>query len=623
MKKQFMMIAVALMTAGVLTTSCSNDDADIENPTEQTAKGNMLFTATIAPKDGNTRSVNADGVTTWVENEQITVYYQKTDDSYGTAIANVDAVNEGKATISAALSDAKDGGTVKFVYPASLVNATGDDIDATKLAAQHGTIADISANFDAATASAILNTNGTICGTTETIAFTNRVLIGKFTPKLNGTAIDEITTLTVTAGTQTYTITPESPATSFSDQGIYVAMLPVSDKKVSLSAVTSAQTYIYGGKNISLSVGKMYNNLAVECYPQTVNLATIDADYTALDGQILTGTLEGSTQPYKISIADGATVTLDGVTINGVNNGNNYPWAGINCEGDATIILKDGSTNVVKGFRRHWPGIYIAENKTLTIQGNTGTLAASPFNGGGNSGSFGAGIGGGGYSSGPSCGNIVIEGGVITATGGQYAAGIGSGTEKSCGNITISGGTVIAYGHDGAAGIGSGFHESSCGNVTISGTASVTASCASDHNETYDYYGGAGIGSGYGPNSHCGDINISTSRIVTAIGGTNAAGIGSGTTNYNNNYCGNISITGGTITAVGKLWGAGIGSGYFAQCGTITIGSGITIVRATSNNDEAKCIGAGLRGTCGTVTVDPGLSDNGTDSDGTRVITHQ
>ena len=621
MKKQFMMIAVALMTAGVLTTSCSNDDAAIENPIEQTAKGNMLFTATIAPKDGTTRSVNADGVTTWVENEQITVYYQKTDDSYGTAIANVDAVNEGKATISAALSDAKDGGTVKFVYPASLVNATGDDIDATKLAAQHGTIADISANFDAATASAILNTNGTICGTTETIAFTNRVLIGKFTPKLNGTAIDEITTLTVTAGTQTYTITPESPATAFGDQGIYVAMLPVSDKKVSLSAVTSAQTYIYGGKNVSLSVGKMYNNLAVECYPQTVNLATIDADYTALDGQILTGTLDGSTKPYKISIADGATVTLDGVTINGVDN-NKYPWAGINCEGDATIILKDGSTNVVKGFRRHWPGIYIAENKTLTIQGNTGTLAASPFNGGGNSGSFGAGIGGGGYSSGPSCGNIVIEGGIITATGGQYAAGIGSSTEKSCGNITISGGTVIAYGHDGAAGIGSGFHESSCGNVTISGTASVTASCASDHNETYDYCGGAGIGSGYGPNCHCGDINISTSRIVTAIGGTNAAGIGSGTTN-SNNYCGNISITGGTITAEGKNFGAGIGSGYLAQCGTITIGSGIIRVSATSNNNEAKCIGAGLLGTCGTVTVDPGLSDNGTDSDGTRIITHQ
>ena len=354
----------------------------------------------------------------------------------------------------------------------------------------------------------------------------------------------------------------------------------------------------------------------------TINLSSLNSDYEAQNGDVLTGTLDGSTQPYKISIADGATVTLDGVAINGVNDGNNYPWAGINCEGDATIILKDGTTNVVKGFKRHWPGIYIAENKTLTIQGNTGTLAASPNNGGGSSGSFGAGIGGGGYSSGPSCGNIVIEGGFITATGGQYAAGIGSGTEKSCGNITISGGTVTAYGHDGAAGIGSGYHESSCGNVTISGTASVTASCASDHHESHDYYGGAGIGSASGPNSHCGDINISTSGIVTAMGGTDAAGIGSAAMNSNNNYCGNISITGGTITAEGKHWGAGIGSGYFAQCGTITIGSGITSVSAKSNDSDAKCIGAGYHGTCGTVTVDPGLSNNGPDNNGTRIISH-
>ena len=156
-----MMIAVALLTAGVLTTACTNDDAAIENPTEQTVKGEMLFTATIAPKGAQTRSVSESGVTTWVENEQIAVYYQKTDDSYATATANVDAVNGGIATISATLSNAKNGSEVKFVYPASIANATGDDIDATKLAAQHGTIADISANFDAATATATLTTNGT------------------------------------------------------------------------------------------------------------------------------------------------------------------------------------------------------------------------------------------------------------------------------------------------------------------------------------------------------------------------------------------------------------------------------------------------------------------------------
>lgn len=351
-------------------------------------------------------------------------------------------------------------------------------------------------------------------------------------------------------------------------------------------------------------------------YPSNVNLASLTGNYTALDGQVLSGTLDGSTQPYKISIADGATVTLDGVTINGANN-NNYKWAGINCEGDATIILKDGTTNVVKGFYEDYPGIYIAENKTLTIQGNTGTLAASPFNGG-SSGNYGAGIGGGGYSA--SCGNIVIEGGVITATGGQYAAGIGCGIRKSCGNITISGGTVTAYGNGGASGIGSGL-SGSCGSITISGTACVEASCVGTNSEQ----GGAGIGSAF--QGGCGDISISTSGTVTATGEKNAAGIGSGSNNWGSSgqtYCGNISITGGTITAEGKGFGAGIGSGYNgASCGTITIGSGITSVSAKSNHSTAKCIGAGYSGTCGTVTVATGLSDNGTDSDGTRVISHQ
>ena len=81
----------------------------------------------------------------------------------------------------------------------------------------------------------------------------------------------------------------------------------------------------------------------------------------------------------KISIADGATVTLDGVTINGENS-LDYKWAGITCEGDATIILKDGSTNTVKGFYEDYPGIHVPSEMTLTIKGETagtGSLEAS------------------------------------------------------------------------------------------------------------------------------------------------------------------------------------------------------------------------------------------------------
>ena len=471
-------MAVALLTAGMMTTACSNDDVAIENPTEQTSKGDMLFTATIAPKDGTTRSVSEGGVTTWVENEQIAVYYQKTDDSYATATANVDAVNEGKATISATLSDAKNGGTVKFVYPASLVDATGD-IDETKLESnQHGTIADISANFDAATATATLQTNGTTCGTTETIAFTNQVLIGKFMPTYGGNAIEGITSLTIRDGWNTYTVTPTSG--TFGTDGIYVAMLPVNDKEVIISAQTASQSYGYGGKKITLTKGKLYNNLAIPMLKvHDLRYGSFTADEDAFIYQSVIATTSNT-----ITISAGHKVILSYVDIStGDNNA-------IACSGSANIILSGSST----------------------VKNNSVNKA-------------------------------VIKAGPAATT------------------------------------------------LTISGAGSIDAQA------------------------------IYSSPTI------NAAVIGSDGSDESDAdvTCGNITITGGIIWASFKnsSYGAAIGTGRNGTCGTITIGSGITSVSAKSTNSDAKCIGAGLNGHCGEVHVATGLSDNGMDSNGTRVITHQ
>ena len=279
-----------------------------------------------------------------------------------------------------------------------------------------------------------------------------------------------------------------------------------------------------------------------------VDLATLTADYEAQDGDVLTGTLAGN---YKISIADGATVTLDGVTINGVNDGN-YEWAGITCLGDATIILS--GTNTVKGFYEDYPGIQAAADKTLTING-TGSLTASSYG-------YGAGIGG---KMNVACGNIEIQGGTITATSVNDGAGIGGGYKASCGNITISGGTVIAIGGEGGAGIG-GAENASCGNITISG------------------------------------------GTVTATGGWRGAGIGSGKRGTIGS-CGNILISGGTVTATGGENAAGIGGGRgnnnktLSSCGDITIANTVTKVTATAGENAPYSIGAGNLGTCGTVTI--------------------
>lgn len=224
-------------------------------------------------------------------------------------------------------------------------------------------------------------------------------------------------------------------------------------------ATVTALGYYNGTCNVPAISNNTYHptGVSVSLTDKSVNLAGVDADTTICDGYRVYGTLS---ELVKISIADGATVTLDGVNINGVNSPS-YQWAGITCLGDATIILS--VTNTVKGFN-HYPGIYVPQNKTVTIQGS-GSLTAS-------SNGMGCGIGGGFQNA---CGNIVIAGGTITATGGgNGAAGIGGGYRSSCGNISITGGNITANGGVGAAGIGGGM-EASCGNITITnGVTSLT-----------------------------------------------------------------------------------------------------------------------------------------------------
>ena len=219
-------------------------------------------------------------------------------------------------------------------------------------------------------------------------------------------------------------------------------------------------------------------------FPVITDLSTVDGNYTALNLETLTGTLAGN---YKISIAAGATVTLKDMTIGGTDN-SDYQWAGITCEGNATIILE--GTNSVEGSSYYYPGIHVPKGSTLTIRG-TGSLTSIGQGGG-------SGIGGIGVSDGNRsyCGNITIEGGIITARAGEYAAGIGGGKNCNCRDITITGGTVTAYGGTKSAGIGSSM-GSDCGNIRITdGVTKVTV------------YSGANYAIGPGINGSCGTVNI-------------------------------------------------------------------------------------------------------------------
>lgn len=342
------------------------------------------------------------------------------------------------------------------------------------------------------------------------------------------------------------------------------------------------------GSDMSLPPGAGFNR---------VDLSTLTEDYTFKDGDVLTGTLDGTKTVIKLSVAPDAKVILSGAQILGEDQGIWVnKWAGLTCLGNATIIL-DGE-NTVRSFDRSFPciqagpdgskliitgdgklttdgrslaGIGSAENITcgdIEIQGGDLTLK-----------DCGIGIGSGAYGS---CGNITITGGTITVQG-IHRAGIGN-AGSSCGNITISGGIISTQG--GEVGIGSGLYGS-CGNITISG-GSITAQG-----------GEVGIGSS-GYESSCGDITIIGGSITAQ---SREVGIGSV---GDESSCGDITITGGTITAQSDA-GSGIGCyGIESFCGDISISWSENFVSLTAikGNEVDYPIGSTNHSNCGDITFD-------------------
>ena len=564
--KSFFMAALAMMTV-----ACSNDDNNFAQQ-PKTGEG-ITITAQLAPKSGNdaTRAVSDQDSyieAKWAVDEHIAILYEVSGTKYA-ADATITDVDEttGAATITFTVeTGTADNTPCTLIYPLSAAkddNTGLKDVDAL-LGAQDGTL---NANLD------IRVGEGTIHTATPGLSVTTQpaaqYAIFKFTTKnADGSATINVKPLTITTGAQNFVITPSEASSTF-----YAALPPLTGEAISFIATssTNGHTNIAAYPSITFKAGKYYQSTIKMTEYNIIDLSTVQWPITVQNGNVLTGEL---THNVKISIADGATVTLNGVAINGTNNPN-YKWAGITCLGDATIILKDGTENNVKGYYAHYPGIYVPSGKTLIIKGETsgtGSLAAT-------SNGSGAGIGGGTFYLDP-CGDIEIQGGIINATGGLRAAGIGSGYFSSCGNITITGGTITAMG----------------GEDTLPSS---------------DKESGAGIGCG--SESTCGNITI-TGGTITATGGANAAGIGSsndGNSINSESSCGAISITGGTIYATGGANGAGIGSGYKGHCTSVTIANTVTRVEA-KKGANANNVGPGHDGTCGTVTIGDKVYWNGT-----------
>ena len=490
---------IALLMVGALFAACTNEEI-VEEPQQNEAAKVVKFTATLAPKDGaSTRAItDKNGTTTWMNYEQIAIYYE-TDEGYATATAEVTGVNDGVATITATLANAKNNGEANFVYPASLHNGKGGIDEDKLLNEQNGLLntglVNISNNFDAATGKGRISVSVNTATINGNIGMKNEVCICKITLNfadengISGSGYTAGKTLNIYVGDgHKYTIT-----SAFQDEYavggttpvylpfktndvIYVAMLPVTSQPLIFTSTNSNTgktyaTYVIG----SLEAGKFYRNVDVTMKMRT-KFDLRNGSITAGNGSIITS--GGVQTANTITIPDGATVMLYDVNIYASGS------SGIICQGTATIVF--AGTNTVIGHGG--AGIEAGPSGTLTIFGS-GSLTAR-----GNDGSAGIGSGNNG-----TCGDITIMGGTITARGPSGAAGIGSGNNGTCGDINITGGTIEARGGAQAAGIGSG-NNGTCGIINI--TRDVTRVTA--------YRGAAapyciGLGDGY---SSCGIIFI-------------------------------------------------------------------------------------------------------------------
>ena len=296
------------------------------------------------------------------------------------------------------------------------------------------------------------NVDKAVAGTTVTLTVSH--LIDTSTLQVNSGSV----ALTDAGnGTYTFTVPAADVTVTASTATTYSVNLPAnmeivsatntadgSGKYISGTVVTFKASFSYTASNVydgantltaddsgnySVTVGTADITVTATIeHSSNIDLSQAPSDFTVVDGDVLTGSTS-----HTVTIANGASITLNDATITG----------GIVCETSAEITLV--GTNSVTGASQK-AGIQVGgSNTTLTIKGN-GSLTA-------NGGSQSAGIGlSRAWDVDAMGGDIVIEGGTITATGNGMGAGIGTGLSygngtdntATIGNITIKGGTVRA-----------------------------------------------------------------------------------------------------------------------------------------------------------------------------------
>jgi len=266
-KKTFNDIRVlgALLLAGVTFSACSNDsdEADLQ-PVSPVASQvyKMTIEATKGSDNATTRALSEPGdgtlTATWATDEK--VYVKK-----GTEWVEGYLQPE-TAGATAKLSGEFTGTTFTAGDQIALQFPKSGDISYD---GQKGTLADIAANFDYATATAtIASVDGdNRISVSDHVSFVSQQAIVKFSLKKGATPITA-NSLVVTVGSDSYTVNPESATSE-----LYVALPGFSSQAITLKAFgTDDKIYEYSKSGITFDNGKYYT-VSVKMTQSTEDLA--------------------------------------------------------------------------------------------------------------------------------------------------------------------------------------------------------------------------------------------------------------------------------------------------------------------------------------------------------------
>ena len=307
----------ALLMAGAAFTACSSSDDNIidEQPVNPAQK---TYTLTVNASKGDgaqTRALDLTGKTltaSWATTENV---YVKKGETWATGSLQPEADGT-TATLKGSLTgitiEADDNLTLQFPKNGDITYA-----------GQLGTLADIQANFDWATATVDVESvspSGNINPKTATTTFTNQQAIIKFTlkDKANDAAISP-SALTVTDGTSTVELTSIPDATYSTNGGagvLYVAFPAAgSAKTITLTATVGTDTYTYETATAKTFTNGQYYEITVKMTKQAPpTLAsesfTTDQEITTYNGTHFTITCTNVGDEDGIQIGRNNTLTI-------------------------------------------------------------------------------------------------------------------------------------------------------------------------------------------------------------------------------------------------------------------------------------------------------------------------